>query len=135
MFLCWVFFFFWGRGRLFELRAYILSHSTSPFLVMAFFELVLSNCLPRLALNHDPLVLCLLRVARIIDVSYQHLACVRYFWDRISQNVFPGWLRATVLLISASWVARITGMSPQHLTVVGINRWFQCVAKTENHLT
>jgi hypothetical protein len=26
-----------------------------------------------------------------------------------------GWLRTTILLISASWVARITGVSHQHL--------------------
>jgi hypothetical protein len=51
-----------------ELRAYTLSHSTSPFLW-------------------------------------------RVFWDRVSKTICPGWLHTTILLISASWVARITDMS------------------------
>jgi hypothetical protein len=37
------------------------------------------------------------------------------FWDRVSRTVFPGWLQTTVLLISVSWVARITGMSHWYL--------------------
>jgi hypothetical protein len=37
------------------------------------------------------------------------------FQDRISQTVCLGWLWATILLISASWVARITGVSHQCL--------------------
>jgi hypothetical protein len=59
-------FFFVVRGL--ELRAYTLSHSTSPF-------------------------------------------CVRYFWDRCSWPVCPSWLQAMILLISASWVVRITGVN------------------------
>jgi hypothetical protein len=55
----------------FELRAYSLSHSTSSFFVMGFFE-IRSNIL--------------------------------FAW---------GWLQTSVLLISASWVARIIGMSHQ----------------------
>jgi hypothetical protein len=51
-----------------ELRAFTLSHSTSPF-------------------------------------------CDSYFQDRVSQTTCLGWLRTSILLISASWVARITGMS------------------------
>jgi hypothetical protein len=39
--------------------------------------------------------------------------CEGFFWDRVSQTFCPGWLWITVLLISASWVARITGMSHQ----------------------
>jgi hypothetical protein len=34
-----------------------------------------------------------------------------YFWDRLSQTICMGWLWTTVLLISASWVARVTGVS------------------------
>jgi hypothetical protein len=42
----------------YELKAYTLSHSTSPFFCDRFFSrLGLSNCLPRLAANSD---LCLL---------------------------------------------------------------------------
>jgi hypothetical protein len=33
------------------------------------------------------------------------------FPDRVSWTICPGWLPVTILLISASWVARITGMS------------------------
>jgi hypothetical protein len=58
----------------FELRTYMLSHSTSLFFV------------------------CVMGLFR----------------DRISRTICPGWLRTTILLISASWVARITGVSHQH---------------------
>jgi hypothetical protein len=33
------------------------------------------------------------------------------FWDRVSWTICLGWLRTMILLISASWVARITGVS------------------------
>jgi hypothetical protein len=37
---------------------------------------------------------------------------VRYFRDRVSRNILPpGWRLITILLISTSWVARITGVS------------------------
>jgi hypothetical protein len=52
-----------------ELRAFTLSHSTSP--------------------------------------SF----CDRVFWDRVSWTICLGWLRTVILLISASWVAGITGVS------------------------
>jgi hypothetical protein len=38
------------------------------------------------------------------------LFCVGYFWDRISWNICLGWLWTFILLISASWGARITGV-------------------------
>jgi hypothetical protein len=38
------------------------------------------------------------------------LFCVGYFRDRIS-TICLGWLQTLILLISASWVARITGVS------------------------
>jgi hypothetical protein len=37
--------------------------------------------------------------------------CVRYFWHRVSWSICPGWLWTEVFLISASWIARITGLS------------------------
>jgi hypothetical protein len=52
----------------FELRAYTLSQSTSPFLWWV-------------------------------------------FRDRVSPAICLGWLWTAILLISASWVARITGLS------------------------
>jgi hypothetical protein len=46
--------------------------------------------------------------------------CDGYFWDGgVSQTICPGWLQTTILLISASWVARIIGMS--HQCLVRIN--------------
>jgi hypothetical protein len=56
-FIRW-FFFFVVLGL--ELRAYTLSHCTSPFLLRIFRDRVSWNYLPRLALNYDPLDLCLL---------------------------------------------------------------------------
>jgi hypothetical protein len=53
-----LFFFFAVLGL--EIRAYILSHSTSPFFVMGFFEIGSWNYLPGLASNRDPPDLCLL---------------------------------------------------------------------------
>jgi hypothetical protein len=41
--------------------------------------------------------------------------CTGYFQDRVSQTICPGWLWTKILLISASWVARITDLSHQHL--------------------
>jgi hypothetical protein len=38
-----------------------------------------------------------------------------FFWDRVSWTICPGWLRIAILLISASWIARIIGVSHQHL--------------------
>jgi hypothetical protein len=35
-----------------------------------------------------------------------------FFWDRVSWTICPGWLQTKSLLISASWVARIMGVSP-----------------------
>jgi hypothetical protein len=40
-----------------------------------------------------------------------HQLCDRFFWDPVSGTICVGWLHTTVLLISASWVARITGLS------------------------
>jgi hypothetical protein len=51
------FFFFPVLGL--KLRAYTLSHSTSPFFCDGLFNWVL-NYLPQLASNHDPPDLCLL---------------------------------------------------------------------------
>jgi hypothetical protein len=39
------------------------------------------------------------------------LFCAGFFRDRVLQTIWLGWLRTTVLLISVSWVARITGVS------------------------
>jgi hypothetical protein len=36
--------------------------------------------------------------------------CDMFFWDRVLWTICPGWLQTAILLISASWVTRITGM-------------------------
>jgi hypothetical protein len=36
---------------------------------------------------------------------------VGYFWDRVLWTICSSWLPTLLLLISASWVARITGLS------------------------
>jgi hypothetical protein len=36
------------------------------------------------------------------------------FYHRVSRTICPGWVQATVFLISASWVARITAVSHWH---------------------
>jgi hypothetical protein len=43
------------------------------------------------------------------------LFCVGYFQDTVLQTIYPaGWLWNLILLISASGVARISGVSHQH---------------------
>jgi hypothetical protein len=42
--------------------------------------------------------------------STSHVLCC-FFQNRVSQTVCLGWLWTVILLISASWVARITGVS------------------------
>jgi hypothetical protein len=44
------------------------------------------------------------------------LFCNGFFWDRVLWTICVGWLWTEILLISASWVARMTGVSHQHLT-------------------
>jgi hypothetical protein len=39
--------------------------------------------------------------------------CDGYFQDRVLRTICLVWLWATILLISASWVPKITGMSHQ----------------------
>jgi hypothetical protein len=62
--------FFFAVLRL-ELRAHTLSHSTSPFFVMSFFEIGPRKLFDQAGFR-DPPDLCLLR-ARITGVNYQHL--------------------------------------------------------------
>jgi hypothetical protein len=42
------------------------------------------------------------------------LFCDVFFQDRVLQTFCLGWLRTSILLVSASWVARITGKSHWH---------------------
>jgi hypothetical protein len=47
-----------------------------------------------------------------------------FFWDRVFQTICSGWLQTVILLISASWVARITSVSHQ-CPAGGIGFWTQ----------
>jgi hypothetical protein len=38
----------------------------------------------------------------------------KVFWDRVSWTICPGRLQTSTLLISPSWIARITSMSHWH---------------------
>jgi hypothetical protein len=41
--------------------------------------------------------------------------CDEFFRERVLWTICPGWLRTVILLISASWVARITDVNHWHL--------------------
>jgi hypothetical protein len=51
--------------------------------------------------------------------------CEVFFCDKVWQTVCLDWLWTVILLISASWVARITGVSHQHsaLTAIFISKY------------
>jgi hypothetical protein len=80
-------FFFLVLG--FELKAYTLSHCTSPFSWWVFSKYGLMNYLPGLASNRDPPYLSASWVTRIIGVSHQCLASCRILstiqWEAIFQ--------------------------------------------------
>jgi hypothetical protein len=48
-----------------------------------------------------------------------HHFCNGVFRDRVSWTICQGWFQIVILLISASWVARITGVS--HTVTIIIN--------------
>jgi hypothetical protein len=52
--------------------------------------------------------------------------CDGFFQDRVSQTICPVWLQTRILLISASQVARIKGVSHQRL----LEYIILCIAKT-----
>jgi hypothetical protein len=58
--------------------------------------------------------LCLLGMCSTTWVSPPALLCVGYFQDRVLQTLCLDWLWTEILLISASWVSRITDISHQH---------------------
>jgi hypothetical protein len=45
-----------------------------------------------------------------LQLFHKSFFCEGFFWDRVTQTIFLGWLWTLILLISASWIARITGM-------------------------
>jgi hypothetical protein len=46
------------------------------------------------------------------STTHPFFVCVMcFFWDRVSWSICQGWLQTETLLISASWVARLIGVS------------------------
>jgi hypothetical protein len=50
----------------------------------------------------------------------------RALWDRVLRTICQGWLWTSILLISAFWVARITGVSQRPLAPQFLKRWPCC---------
>jgi hypothetical protein len=62
-----------------------------------------------------------LRACMLSHSSSLSFFCEVFLRDRVSWTILPGWLQmAMILLISASWVARITGMSHWCLALFSI---------------
>jgi hypothetical protein len=55
-----------------------------------------------------------------LEPPHQPFFCAGFFWDRVSPTICLGWLWTAMFLISASWVARITGVSCWHLAIWGL---------------
>jgi hypothetical protein len=53
-----------------------------------------------------------------LESLQQRFFVMAFFWDRVSRTICPGWLWTRILLISASWVARITGMTTSAQLIV-----------------
>jgi hypothetical protein len=52
-----------------------------------------------------------------LEPLHQPFFCVGLFWDRVLRTICPYWLQTSILLTSASWVVRITGVSHWCLAV------------------
>jgi hypothetical protein len=52
-----------------------------------------------------------------LEVTSPALFCDGFFRDRVSRTICLGWFRTAILLIPASWVAKITDVSHWHLSV------------------
>jgi hypothetical protein len=46
----------------------------------------------------------------LLEPLHQPFFCEGFFWDRVLWTICLGWLWNLILLISVSWVARITGV-------------------------
>jgi hypothetical protein len=53
------------------------------------------------------------------------------FWNRVSQTICPGWFWTTILLITASWVVRITGVSTGAQHIMGMLKQTRSVVQGE----
>jgi hypothetical protein len=90
---------------------YRLRHVPSPFFFSLFLHRV-SHFLPRASLQHlHTYTSC---IPHITDVN--HHAWVIY-WDGVSLTFCVGWPWTLIILISASWVVGITGVS-HHISII-----------------
>jgi hypothetical protein len=100
----------WTQGFMFAKQAFYLSHTSSPFCSGYLFIYFLWYW----DLNSGPTPW----------VTPPALFCDGLFQDRVLRTICQGWLRTAFLLISASWVARITGMSYwRQATLVILKMW------------
>jgi hypothetical protein len=90
-------------------------------MILALFWIPAISFLFLAILGPEPGTSCLLDLARLPRQAPYHLSyssssfCIGFFQDRVSRTICLGWLRTVIFLISASRVARITGMSHQCL--------------------
>jgi hypothetical protein len=54
-------------------------------------------------------------LAKQVLYHLRHTFCSGYFGEEVSQSIYPGWPQTLVIPISASPIARITGVSHRHL--------------------
>jgi hypothetical protein len=50
--------------------------------------------------------------------------CEGFYWDKFSRTICPGWLWTEILLISASWLAGITGVVTGTWQILFIFWWY-----------
>jgi hypothetical protein len=65
--------------------------------------------------------------------THQPFFCDGYFQDRFSWTICLGWLWTAILLISASWVARITDVSHWRLPVFSVQVCFGLAVSLNHH--
>jgi hypothetical protein len=58
-----------------------------------------------------------------LEPLHQPFVWKGFFWDRVSWTICLGWLQTAILLISISWIARITGMSHWCLVPLSFKIW------------
>jgi hypothetical protein len=72
----------------------------------------------------------LVRPASTTCATPSALFCIGFSWDRVSQTIALDWFQIAILLISASWVARITGLNHRHPAYIYfLKEWISQVIK------
>jgi hypothetical protein len=97
---------------------YYLIHSASPFLCQFLFFLSFFF-LSRIGVWTQGFMLTKQALSHVSQSPVSSLFCSGYFGDRVLQTICLSWPQTKILLISASWVPRITGVCQQCLTCIG----------------